>query len=126
MVPAAGKELRCAVGSGAPWCLCGGRHRYLVKSACVRAARSCLGCRSSRIHHRSIGSVCTHSILTRAANPTTSSRGTIQSSLGSAFRSEPAREEDRIFAFPCAGISPHRGEREHSLLRESERRRPHL
>src|SRR5437773_1640296 len=58
-----------------------GRDRYVVKSAFVRAAQSCLECRSSRIHHGSIGSVCTHSTLTRAANPTTSSKGTIQARL---------------------------------------------
>src|SRR5262249_40542204 len=37
-------------------------------------------CRSSRNHHGSIGSVCTHTTITRA-NPTTSSKGTIQPSL---------------------------------------------
>ena len=62
-----------------------GRDRYVVKSACVRAAQSCLGCRSSRIHHGSIGSVCTHTTVARAA-PTTSSKGTIQPSLGSEAR----------------------------------------
>jgi hypothetical protein len=46
-----------------------------------------LGCRSSRIHHGSIGSVCTHTTVARAA-PTTSSKGTIQPSLGTLFRSE--------------------------------------
>src|SRR5215467_5938436 len=85
MVPAAGKELRCGVGSGAPWCLCGVRHRSVAKSACVRAAQSCLECRSSRIHYGSVGSVCTHTTVTRAANPTTSSKETIRSPLGTAF-----------------------------------------
>jgi len=82
--PLRGKELRCGVGSGAPWSLCSVQHRYMVKSACVRAAQSCLECRSSRNHHGSIGSVCTHTTITRA-NPTTSSKGTIQPSLGTAF-----------------------------------------
>jgi hypothetical protein len=95
MVPAAGKELRCGVGSGAPWRLCGVRDRYVVKSACVRAAQSCLGCRSSRIHHGSIGSVCTHTTVARAA-PTTSSKGTIQPSLGTPFRSEARWREEGV------------------------------
>src|SRR5262249_24051187 len=86
-----GKELRCRVGSGAPWCLCRVRHRYVAKSACVRAAQSCLRCRSSRIHHGSIGSVCTHTTVTRAAHPTTSSRGTIQPPLATVFRSPRCR-----------------------------------
>src|SRR5947208_4114217 len=84
MVSAAGKELRCGVGTGAPWCLCGVRHRHVVKSAFVRAAQSCLGCQSSRIRHGSIGSVRTHTTVTRAANPTTSSKETIQPPLGTA------------------------------------------
>src|SRR5258708_19586839 len=86
MVLAAGKELRCGVGSGAPWWLCGVQHRHVVKSPSVRAAQPCLGCRSSRIHHGSVGSVRTHTTVTRAANPTTSSKETIQPPLGTAFR----------------------------------------
>jgi hypothetical protein len=99
-----GKELRCGVGSGAPWCLCGVRHQYVAKSACVRAAQSCLECRSSRIHHGSVGSVCTHTTVPRAANPTTSPKETIQSPLGTAFRSEPRwRGRRTAFASPRAG-----------------------
>src|SRR6266566_485952 len=90
MVSAAGKELRCGVGSGAPWRLCGVRHRYVVKSAFVRAAQSCLGCQSSRIHHGSIGSVRTHTTATRAANPTASSKETIQPPLGTASAASPS------------------------------------
>src|SRR5260370_41163814 len=86
MVLAAGKELRWGVGSGAPWWLCGVQHRHVVKSPSVRADQSCLGCRSSRIHHGSVGSVRTHTTVTRAANPTTSSKKTIQPPLGTAFR----------------------------------------
>src|SRR5262249_23908355 len=85
MVPAAGKELRCGVGSGAPWCLCGVRHRSVAKSACVRAAQSCLECRSSRIHYGSVGSVCTLTTVTRAANPTPSLKETIRSPQSPAF-----------------------------------------
>src|SRR5262249_26532347 len=92
MVLAAGKELRCGMGSGAPWWLCGVQHRPVVKSPSVRAAQSCLECRSSRIHHGSVGSVRTHTTVTRAANPTTSSKETIRPPLGTAFA---AREEDR-------------------------------
>ena len=66
-----------------------GGHRHVVKSACVRTAQPCLGCQSSRIHHGSIGSVRTHTTVTRAANPTASSKETIQPPLGTAFRSEP-------------------------------------
>jgi len=43
-----------------------------------------LGCQSSRIRHGSIGSVRTHTTVTRAANPTTSSKETIQPPLGTA------------------------------------------
>jgi len=45
-------------------------------------ALSCLGCQSSRIHHGSIGSVRTHTTATRAANPTASSKKTIQPPVG--------------------------------------------
>src|SRR5262249_7711431 len=76
-----GKELRCGVGSGAPWCLCGVRHRYVAKSACVRAAQSCLECRSSRIHYGSVGSFSTQTNGQRAPNPPPSSKETIKPPL---------------------------------------------
>src|SRR5262249_12927735 len=101
MVPVAGKELRCGVGSGAPWCLCGVRHRYVAKSACVRAAQSCLECRSSHIHHGSVGSVCTHTTVPRAANPTTSSKETIQPPLDTTSAASQDAEEDRAKKSPA-------------------------
>src|SRR5215472_7125451 len=98
MVLAAGKELRCGMGSGAPWWLCGVQHRPVVKSPSVRAAQSCLGCRSSCIHHGSVGSVRTHTTVTRASNPATSPKETIGPPLGTAFRSEPLQRPPRATA----------------------------